>query len=77
MARNTSARATCAELVSKANQLMTKFILFAAAMTLALTSCTTVVHEPAPATTTTVHETTAVTRPSTTTQTTTTRSGGY
>lgn len=43
-----------------------------------LTSCTTVVHEPTPATsTTTVHET-AVTRPAaTTTQTTTTRAGGY
>jgi hypothetical protein len=57
---------------------MTKLILFIpAVMLLALTSCTTVVHEPAPATTTTVHETTTATRPTTsTTQTTTTRASG-
>ncbi|MDQ6861973.1 MAG: hypothetical protein M3032_12565 [Verrucomicrobiota bacterium] len=61
---------------------MKKLIILAPVLALfasVLTSCTTVVHEPVPATTsTTVHETTAVSRPAaTTTQTTTTRAGGY
>ncbi len=78
---DTANESRCAELeLEPSKKPMKKLIILVPVLAIfatALTSCTTVVKEPATTSTTTTHETTAVSRPAATQTTTTHTTGGY